>query len=562
MSATHRTHGRRVLLLACALAALTASPALAATRYVAPQGAQAGSDCLTRTAPCTLPQALSASASGDSISLASATYDIPGLKLPAWPLHWRATGDGARPVLRSADPRYPTFTILPAQSGSTFDALEIQHTGGAAVFGVDARTDLTLRNVVIRGRSCIGQGEGDDELGSLTIVDSTLVGQVGAYCADLPSSSVIRHSTVLLDPGVSKAQPPAAVTTRGLVEDSKVDGGLELLGQTAVARRVFATGSTAIRGTGLVVDSVAVSTDPAGAAIAADGYAGGQLRVVNATAVGVGAPALVARPIVTRIGFPSQFNVLRVTNTIARGAPVDVSAQGLTVCPTGMICDIGAVRIDHSAFATSQKTGGGQIDDLGGNTGADPVFTDPFQHDFTLGKGSKLIDAGDDPQGLASPLDAAGRPRIRGAAIDIGAFEYDPQVPTGVGDVGGGGGGGGGTPPGADTTAPKLLPLSLSAKRFVARPHKRARVRTALTIAADEAAALRIDVQRSVRGRWVPSGRAQTLALPGAGAVVAHLVRRLPFGAYRFVVHATDAAGNQSEARTARFTVLLRKVSR
>ncbi|MBD3315749.1 MAG: T9SS type A sorting domain-containing protein [Chitinivibrionales bacterium] len=56
----------------------------------------------------------------------------------------------------------------------------------------------------------------------------------------------------------------------------------------------------------------------------------------------------------------------------------------------------------------------------------DPQFTDTAEGDYTLGAGSPCINAGkDDTTGLSLPfLDLAGRERIRGGVVDIGAYEY------------------------------------------------------------------------------------------------------------------------------------------
>gem|GEM_PF-4250951 len=68
------------------------------------------------------------------------------------------------------------------------------------------------------------------------------------------------------------------------------------------------------------------------------------------------------------------------------------------------------------------------IDDRGGNLfGADPLFTDPLNADFTLQSSSPAIDAG---VGSFNTLmeDIAGKVRVQGAEIDLGANESGDEV--------------------------------------------------------------------------------------------------------------------------------------
>jgi hypothetical protein len=63
----------------------------------------------------------------------------------------------------------------------------------------------------------------------------------------------------------------------------------------------------------------------------------------------------------------------------------------------------------------------------------DPLFVDPGNGNLTLMEGSPAIDAGNPmhpdvfPGGHA-PIDLAGNPRVAGAAIDIGAYEWQPVI--------------------------------------------------------------------------------------------------------------------------------------
>lgn len=61
----------------------------------------------------------------------------------------------------------------------------------------------------------------------------------------------------------------------------------------------------------------------------------------------------------------------------------------------------------------------------GGLLTADPLFVGPgHPHAYSLQDGSPAIDAGDDAYVAHVKLDLAGRPRIQGASVDLGAYEH------------------------------------------------------------------------------------------------------------------------------------------
>jgi len=327
---------------------------------------------------------------------------------------------------------------------------------------------------------------------------------------------------------------------------------------------VDASGPTAIWGQGLVVDSLARATDSAGAAIAADAPKGGSLRVINATAIGHDAPALLARSVRSATG-PVEQNVLTVSNSIARGGPADVRATTSVVCAIGEYCAVGRVAIDHSNFVVRDPApgapGASAVAEGAGKQSTDPLFAGTG--DYHLRAGSPAIDAGA-PLAPAAPADLDGRPRPQGGALDLGAYE------TPAPGVGGAGSGAAGRS--IDRTAPVLGRLRLTHSRF--------RARTKLTTTISEASRLRLAVERRATGRrghgrcvaratakkaarctrWVPRGVALTRAAAGPGRVTLAFNgrvngRRLAPGRYRFVLEASDAAGNRT-VRRATFTVV------
>jgi hypothetical protein len=558
---------------ALALGVLTAGSAAAATtRYAAPTAQPKASDCTNVADPCPLTGALDQAQAGDTISLVVGTYDVPAT-LPPVALRWEPTDRRTRPKLTS-DGAAPTIALGPAQSGSVFDGLAIDKTQVAALapsatpaLQVGPGVAATVRASVIQGNACIDA----PDAGALTIEASTLTSPADWTCANLGVHSTLRHSTVSRIGVLNKATVPASVITTGVVEDTQVDGGLQLVGPAALARRVRASGWTAIWGEGLVVDSLARGGN--GAAIAADAPQGGTLRVVNTTAVATGAPALLAR--VRSATPPIAPNVLEVSNAIARGGPSDIEATDIALCKIDQPCAPGEIAIDHSNFAVrvpaANAPGRGVITEGTGNQSADPRFVNPGAGDFHLRAGSPAIDAGA-AQAQALALDLDGRPRAQGAAIDLGAYETPGAI------AGGPGGSGSGASGARDTKAPVLGRLSLLHARF--RVGARA---TAITTTTSEAGRITIAVQQRLAGRrshgrcvtrapkkaprctrWVQRGPTLTrrVAAPGRVTIVfnGHIgTRRLSPGRYRFVVTATDAAGNRSAARTVAFTVIAQR---
>jgi hypothetical protein len=97
------------------------------------------------------------------------------------------------------------------------------------------------------------------------------------------------------------------------------------------------------------------------------------------------------------------------------------------------------VAFEHNLFHGNTKgTTSGVPEPVGtyGNISGDPMFVDFAGNDFHLKAGSPCIDAGDDTA-ASGQTDRDGKPRIQGAHVDIGAYEYGTgPAPFTMADVG------------------------------------------------------------------------------------------------------------------------------
>jgi hypothetical protein len=557
------------LLFASALLAGTA--AAATTRFASPDGNPSPSECTAVASPCTLVVALGSAQAGDTLSLANGTFDLARIGLPGVPLHWAPTDPQSRPVLTSAAAA-PTLRLTSAQSGTSFEHLEIDNTDRSGqtlqpALQLETGVAATVRSSLVNGRRCVEAAAS----GPLTIEDSTLLSSSAGACVRLGAQSSVRRSTVGRSPVLLPELPGAVMETQGLVEDTDVTGGLFVTAPTAVARRVTAIGAFGIRGQGLIVDSVAKGFARDAAAITADAPQGGTLRVVNSTAVSTGGPGLLADAVHSDTG-PVVPNDLEVTNSIARGKTNDIEAPSSISCALDGFCDFGRIHIDHSDFVTraplATEPAGPVITEGAGNQTGDPLFADAANDDYHLRAGSPAIDAGV-PQDLALPADLDGLARVQGSAPDLGAFETSPPAGAPGGDGGDGGGGGG------DDRMTPARPAVLSRLR-ITPSHFHVGGRgggTRISFRLDAASTVTLTFQRVLRGHrkgtrcltgrkqgrrctilrsvghlTLRKGRSGTNTVRFSGRLAR---KALPRGSYR--VTATPAHG---KARTTRFTVI------
>jgi hypothetical protein len=106
-------------------------------------------------------------------------------------------------------------------------------------------------------------------------------------------------------------------------------------------------------------------------------------------------------------------------DVIARGAIDDVKAEPASGSPGAA----GAIAIEHSNLVTQAGAVTG-----GANQSANPLFVNPTigpAENFRLSPGSPAIDAGV-VDAFTGPTDLDGNPRVQGAAVDLGAYEFAP----------------------------------------------------------------------------------------------------------------------------------------
>jgi hypothetical protein len=144
--------------------------------------------CTDISAPCSLPAALRAANPGDTISLAAGTYNAGALVLPPEPLRWVPTDPATRPVITSGL-AVPTLDLTAAQSGTSFDGLEIDNTDhtsplSTAALQLETGVSAAVHSSVLSARRCVEAPAS----GLLTIDDSTMSTTSNTWCLGLGRS--------------------------------------------------------------------------------------------------------------------------------------------------------------------------------------------------------------------------------------------------------------------------------------------------------------------------------------------------------------------------------------
>ncbi len=542
-----------VLLGVIAAFTVAASAHAAGPYYVEPgPSAHHGLPCDVLN-PCAIDWALDMThlPAGSTVLIEAGTYDVTASPPVVM-----------QPLTIEPDPAAASVPLI--ESGASFQPVLKFDTGsdGSRLTGVDlTATGLAKPALNVTVPATIDH----------VVVASTTVGIDAAATANISDATVTATGSssavgIIDEPGSAGG---------GQITDTNVrsDGlGVQAGGQVgpgAVMRRL----NVAAKGVGVEeISGPLTLTDSLVTSASGDGLQAqnGTLTARNDTVMAPAGDALhtLASPL---LGIDP--GTIDVRNTIARGA-IDAVADPGSTAPQSAVIDIG-----YSNVVTTSR-----VTDLGHNQPGNPLFVNSMS-DFHLQPTSPAIDAGiTDP--ADGPTDLDGRPRVQGAAPDIGAYEATPVAP--VAPAPGSPG-----PPvvasaPADTTAPVVSGLSMTHRRFADRAgatHARGRrgrvVRgTAFAFTVSEAARVTIAIVaetsgRRSHGRCVRATRRLAHArrctrLVAAGTVV-HAVgkghasvafsgrigkRTLAAGRYRATLTAVDAAGNRSAPHSVTFAVV------
>lgn len=455
----------RRLLLGTAVAALLAiapAGASAATRYVASTGNNSSNDCLAAAAPCeTIQHAAEAAASGDTIRIATGTYE--GLStVPNKPLEFVGAGPGTlessagATVVRGADSSSGSGrSAFFLDEGGAVRSLRAEGGQGAAGSGGlpgqpggygllfsgpgPVPASVEIEDVIAiggRGGNAGGgpfPGFGGTGLSAfsgtvdVTAEDSAFVagpspfGGTGPFAGSAAIFSgegvdaQLRRSRAVGDP-VSALGVNVANGATVKILDSSVDAGVG----TFVSRGDLTLERSLVKGrngealqtsavpsataTTTAIDSLLVSESTYAAALStgsSDSLTSLEARGTTLFSRG-GAAAL---SVTASAGAGPAVASLR--NSIVR----QVKEPGEAT--VDLRADRGVIDADSSSFTTFQAVNGGSVPVPGvaSNLSGDPGLVDPLAGDFRLRGTSPLIDRGNPAMTTPSERDLAGSPR-------------------------------------------------------------------------------------------------------------------------------------------------------
>lgn len=385
---------------------------------------------------------------------------------------------------------------------------------------------------------------------------------------ELLDGATLEDSRVSLAPGNTTAV--YLKSGGGTVRDSALSGwwGVWSVGGGTIERsRVTAsgTGVAANRGITTVARSLIRMTgaDSVGLSAGPDAAFDVTLNADGVTIIGPGLPQTDGADLFTHFA-PSQNARLNLTNSIIRGMSNAMRADAVG----SGTATIAASYSDYDPSGNSHS-GAGSIDEANVSNVGDAGFADPAGGDFHLLPTSALVDRGD--PSAAQGLDLDGNPLVADgngdgkARRDLGAFELQPSPAAGQGG-----------PPPADTQAPLVSAFGASPSRFAVAHGTRFRY------SLSEDARVTLTIRRELPGRRQggkcvrPTRRLQRAKRCTRYRAIGSLVRSARSGAnstrftgrlgrralrpgrYSAVITASDAAGNRSAPRRARFRIVRR----
>jgi hypothetical protein len=427
---------QELLAAGVAVLALTvglARPAGAWTRFIATTGNDSSNACLAPGSPCkTITHALMQAVSGDIISVAAGTYNLPlGETFPlVINQNLTLTGEGAGSTI--LDATGANRRVITITAGVTATIWGVTITGGAVSCtnsgsgscvaeggGLHNDGTLTLTSSTVSGNTasctssgsgdCVAEGGGFSNGGTLTLTSSTVSGNT----ASCTSGSSFSGGAGISNQGVLSL---TNVTITGNMAGNGGGGMLTGGNGTASLTNVTISNNTAQSGGGFLngagTHSLVNSTVSGNTAESGGGIANlvGSITLTNATISDNTGGGILG--VDTKI-FGAGISVTHLKNTIVANSLAGPNCSG-----DGIIASLGH-NLDSGSTCTLNGPGDlsntdPKLGPLQNNGGPTPTHA--------LLPGSPAIDAaGSDcpPPGT----DQRGAARPQGAACDIGAYE-------------------------------------------------------------------------------------------------------------------------------------------
>ncbi|HEY3269473.1 MAG TPA: right-handed parallel beta-helix repeat-containing protein [Armatimonadota bacterium] len=371
--------------------------------HVRPDGNNAMDGRTWATARKTLSLAASGLYTGDEIWVAAGTYASGSVKLPAGVGMYGGFA-GTEESRGQRDPVKNLTTIGGANYGVGGTAAAPTVVDGFTVdCGVSGSCGLSLSG----GWIVVGHNTFRDSLhagtGTLRITGSTAVVRNNAFLRNTGGQGAAINASPSLTFSTEVADGPLALTIEDNVfEDNTAyeGGGIYLSSAKArVANNIFLR-NTADRGAALFTLN---ST----------------LTLANNTVIACGSGNVYGLGGAVSL----HDSAATVVNNVFADNPVVFDVDGAD--PTR----------GHNGYFNNvvyQGLRAGPPPAAGGNVTADPLFVDAPHGDYRVLPDSPYRDAGDDSGALLGDADLDGKPRIQGAHVDIGAYEF-----AGVGGAGG-----------------------------------------------------------------------------------------------------------------------------
>lgn len=261
--------------------------------------------------------------------------------------------------------------------------------GGISVMGGSL---VLLDSTVTRSTAALGGGI-YSSIGSLTILSSTISGNTGTGAVYGGGDTTVIDSTIADNAGTAIVFPTLGAmlsidrTTISGNTDTAGVGGIQMQGGSAKIRNTTFSGNSGLQGGDFGTG------------------AGVTLALLNVTATGGSAPALLFDPAAT----------VTLRNTLFAGTGMRCSPGSL---PTSQGHNLSSDMTCNLTSATDKPGVDAMLGPLAANGG--PTMT------HALLAGSPAVNAGDGAS--LEPMDQRGLPRVQFAAVDIGAVEVSEPI--------------------------------------------------------------------------------------------------------------------------------------